>query len=101
MNKQEYETMKNELKKEFSKLFESQKFNSIVDILKKYYPAGNAAETSAQVLVVSEFIESNEKRGEFDPICTFSVSSDKDGKYSDVAFGIIPGGVLSAKIRKP
>jgi len=52
------------------------------------------------VLVVSEFIESDEKRGELDPLCTFSVSMNAKGKYTNVGFGIIPGGKLLTKTKK-
>ena len=98
MNSEEYERMKNELKSEFSAMVKSNHLNGIIDILKKHHPTGKPGKTDAQVLVVSEFIESGEKRGRFDPICTFSVSRDINGNYSGVAFGIIPSGTLVAKM---
>ncbi len=52
VNKQKYDKMKDELKKEFSNMLKSSKFDGVLDILAKYHPSGKPAKTSAQVLVV-------------------------------------------------
>lgn len=95
MKQEDYEKMKEELKKEFSNILQSNHFNGIINILQKYHPSGEEAITTAQVLIVSEFIESDENRNELDPLCTFSISFDKTGKYSRVGFGVIPEGKIS------
>jgi len=94
MNQQDYEKMKDELKKEFTKIFETGNLNGIINILNKYHPKGEPADTAAQVLIVSEFIKSDESRNELDPLCTLSVSFS-DGKYSNVGYGKIPSGKIS------
>ncbi len=73
----------------------TRKFNGITGILMKYHPIGEKAKTTAQVLIVSELIESDEDRNELDPLCTISVSFDENGKYYGVGFGIIPEGKIS------
>ena len=95
MKQEDYEKFKDELKKEFVKIFESNKLAGITEILMKYHPKGEEAKAIAQILIVSELIISTESRNELDPLCTFSISFDENGKYSRMCFGVIPKGKIS------
>ena len=94
MSEVQVQKMMAELKRELERAFRAKGFAGVTKVLSKYHRPGRKATMDAQVLVVGEVIRSPGKRGEFIPLCSLTTTRNANGRYTGVAFGIVPEGIL-------
>ena len=98
MTEDQFTEMTKELKGEFDRMVKANLFDGVFELLRKYHPVGFIGTSDAQVMVVSEYIKSDESREELIPLCAFMTTRNINNTYGGVGFGMIPKGKIKMKI---
>ena len=89
MTRDEFNRFSEDSKKELQKLYDQKVFNSLIEIIDCTFRNSNILDETFEFHLYSMHVMQDDTR-KMIPLCCIGPSKGLDGKYSGVAFGIIP-----------